>query len=175
MRQPVPLLPTLPRITESSGAATTPFTLRAGASTRTTRTDLRPSASWPPLFITFPQLDDIRFSHRWAGAIDANSRFLRALGPGGGRTNRLRQRGFTGLGVGAARFAADVPGHGRGISTERTELEMVRKKPVPFPPEPFASVGIQATRWSLNQADHNAGNRNVFLRTLDRLGLGLDS
>ena len=26
-------------------------------------------------FITFPQLDDVRFSHRWAGAIDTNTRF----------------------------------------------------------------------------------------------------
>jgi len=84
--------------------------------------------------------------------------------------------GFTGLGVGAARFAADVClDMVEGLSTERTELEMVRKKPVPFPPEPLASIGIQATRWSLNQADHNEGNRNVFLRTLDRFGLGFDS
>lgn len=126
-------------------------------------------------FITFPQLEDIRFSHRWAGAIDANSRFCAHWGrAAGGRIAYVN--GFTGLGVGAARFAADVClDMVEGISTERTELEMVRKKPVPFPPEPFASVGIQATRWSLNQADHNAGNRNVFLRTLDRLGLGFDS
>lgn len=26
-------------------------------------------------FITFPQLEDVRFSHRWAGAIDTNTRF----------------------------------------------------------------------------------------------------
>ena len=28
-----------------------------------------------PFFITFPQLDDVRFSHRWAGAIDTSTRF----------------------------------------------------------------------------------------------------
>lgn len=33
-----------------------------------------------------------------------------------------------------------------------------RERPVPFPPEPVASLGIQATRWSLNRADHAAGS-----------------
>ncbi|NTY60624.1 FAD-dependent oxidoreductase [Mycolicibacterium sphagni] len=126
-------------------------------------------------FITFPQLEDVRFSHRWAGAIDTNTRFCAHWGLAG-RGRIAYVNGFTGLGVGAARFAADVcldllDGH----PTERTELEMVNRKPLPFPPEPAASIGIQATRWSLNQADHHAGKRNIFLRTLDRLGLGFDS
>ena len=30
-------------------------------------------------------------------------------------------------------------------------------------------------RWSLDRTDHNAGERNVFLRVLDKLGLGFDS
>jgi len=126
-------------------------------------------------FITFPQLDDVRFTHRWAGPIDTNTRFCAHWGlAGGGRIAYVN--GFTGLGVGAARFAADVcldllSGH----PTERTELEMVSRKPLPFPPEPIASIGIQATRWSLDRADHNGGRRNLFLRTLDRLGLGFDS
>ena len=48
------------------------------------------------------------------------------------------------------------------MPTARTELEMVRKRPLPFPPEPLASIGIQATRWSLDRADHSAGRRNAF-------------
>ncbi|MGH1553091.1 hypothetical protein ACRAWF_16950 [Streptomyces sp. L7] len=39
-----------------------------------------------------------------------------------------------------------------GERTERTELEMVRKKPLPFPPEPFAWTGIALTKWSLARA-----------------------
>jgi hypothetical protein len=46
---------------------------------------------------------------------------------------------------------------------------------LPFPPEPLASVGINVTRWSLDRADHRAGQRNLWLRALDRLGLGFDS
>ncbi|MGN7780331.1 NAD(P)/FAD-dependent oxidoreductase [Mycolicibacterium sp. 22603] len=126
-------------------------------------------------FITFPQLDDVRFSHRWAGAIDTNTRFCAHWGTAH-RGRVAYVNGFTGLGVGATRFAADVClDLLAGTSTPRTRLEMVRRKPLPFPPEPFASVGIQATRWSLDRADHSAGRRNVLLRTLDKLGLGFDS
>jgi glycine/D-amino acid oxidase-like deaminating enzyme len=126
-------------------------------------------------FITFPQLDDVRFSHRWAGAIDTSTRFCAHWGLArGGRVAYVN--GFTGLGVGAARFAADVClDLLDGTPTECTELEMVRKRPLPFPPEPLASIGIQATRWSLDRADHSAGRRNLLLRTLDALGLGFDS
>ncbi len=58
-------------------------------------------------FITFPQLEDVRFSHRWAGAIDTNTRFCAHWGLAG-RGRIAYVNGFTGLGVGAARFAADV-------------------------------------------------------------------
>ena len=84
--------------------------------------------------------------------------------------------GFTGLGVGATRFAADVMlDLLAGERTERTELEMVRRRPLPFPPEPIASIGIQTTRWSLDRADRNGGRRNLWLRALDAAGLGFDS
>lgn len=126
-------------------------------------------------FITFPQLDDVRFSHRWAGAIDTNTRFCAHWGTAH-RGRVAYVNGFTGLGVGATRFAADVClDLLDGSPTPRTELEMVRKRPLPFPPEPIASVGIQATRWSLDRADHSSGKRNVLLKTLDKLGLGFDS
>ena len=126
-------------------------------------------------FVTFPQLSDIRFSHRWAGPIDTSTRFCAHWGLAG-RGRIAYVNGFTGLGVGASRFAADVClDLLDGRPTERTELDMVRKRPLPFPPEPLASIGIQATRLSLDRADHNAGRRNILLRTLDRLGLGFDS
>ncbi|MEO3759460.1 FAD-dependent oxidoreductase [Mycobacterium sp. B14F4] len=126
-------------------------------------------------FLTFPQLDDVRFSHRWAGAIDTNTRFCAHWGLA--RDGRVAYvNGFTGLGVGAARFAADVClDLLQDRRTPRTELQMVRRRPPPFPPEPLASAGIQATRWSLDRADHSAGRRNLLLRTLDALGLGFDS
>jgi hypothetical protein len=52
---------------------------------------------------------------------------------------------------------------------------MVRTMPVPFPPEPLRGAAIAATTWSLAHADRHDGRRNLWLRTLDRLGLGFDS
>lgn len=62
-----------------------------------------------------------------------------------------------------------------GTDTPLTRLDLVRRKPLPFPPEPARSVGINLTRWSLARADARDGRRNLWLRTLDRLGLGFDS
>jgi len=123
----------------------------------------------------FPQLEGLTFSHRWAGAIDTSTQFVAFHGLAS-RGRVAYAAGFTGLGVGATRFAAEVMlDRLSGLATERTRLEMVRRKPLPFPPEPFASVGINATRWSLDRADHREGRRNLFLKTLDAVGLGFDS
>jgi glycine/D-amino acid oxidase-like deaminating enzyme len=124
---------------------------------------------------TFPQLEGIRFTHRWAGAIDTSTQFAAFYGLTHG-DRVAHASGFTGLGVGATRFAADVLlDLLAGRPTERTELRMVRERPLPFPPEPLASVGINLTRWSLDRADHREGRRNGLLRALDRAGLGFDS
>ncbi len=122
------------------------------------------------LLTTFPQLEGIKVSHRWAGAIDTSTRFCAFYGLAH-RGRVAHAAGFTGLGVGATRFAADVMlDLVDGLETPRTSLEMVRKMPMPFPPEPIAAVGIQTTRWSLDRADHREGRRNAWLRTLDKLG-----
>ncbi|GAB2448928.1 glycine/D-amino acid oxidase-like deaminating enzyme [Conyzicola lurida] len=126
-------------------------------------------------FATFPQLEGVRFSHRWGGVIDTSTRFNAFFG----RASRGRisyAAGFTGLGVAATRFAANVMlDHLGGLDTERTALQMVRSVPPPFPPEPAAYLGVQATRWSMDRADHNEGKRNLLLKTLDAAGLGFDS
>ena len=127
-------------------------------------------------FLTmFPQLQGVRFSHRWAGVIDTSTQFCAFFGTAfGGRV--ATAAGFTGLGVGASRFAADVAlDLVDGLETERTDLQMVRRRPLPFPPEPVASVGVAAMKWAMDRADHNQGQRNVMLRTLDAVGLGFDS
>lgn len=124
---------------------------------------------------TFPQLAGIRFTHRWAGAIDTCSRFSAFFGTArGGRV--AYALGYTGLGVGATRFGADVMlDLLSGRTTERTSLAMVRERPLPFPPEPIAYAGIQLTRLSLDRADHHEGRRNLLLRALDAVGMGFDS
>lgn len=124
---------------------------------------------------TFPQLDGLRFTHAWAGAIDTCSRFSAFWGTAySGKVSY--SVGFTGLGTGASRFGAQVMlDLLSGERTERTSLEMVRTKPLPFPPEPIRSLGIGITRRAIDKADRNEGRRNLWLRTLDRVGLGFDS
>lgn len=126
-------------------------------------------------FTTFPQLRGLRFSHRWGGAIDTCSRFSVFFGTAhGGRLSYAA--GYTGLGVGATRFGARVAlDLVDGRSTEATALDYVRKKPVPFPPEPLRSAAIRLTQHQLEAADARAGTRGLWLKTLDRLGVGFDS
>jgi glycine/D-amino acid oxidase-like deaminating enzyme len=126
-------------------------------------------------FRTFPQLEGTAFTHRWGGAIDTCSRFSVMFGKAlGGRATYAV--GFTGNGVGASRFGAQVAlDLALGRDTERTRLRMVRTRPVPFPPEPVRYLGIEVTRRALARADRNGGRRGVWLRALDRLGMGFDS
>lgn len=126
-------------------------------------------------FTTFPQLEGIRFTHAWGGAIDTCSRFSAFWGKAfNGRL--VYAVGYTGLGVGASRFGAQVMlDLLNGEDNERTRLKMVREKPVPFPPEPVRSAVVNFTRWSMDLADRNAGKRNLWLKLLDATGLGFDS
>jgi glycine/D-amino acid oxidase-like deaminating enzyme len=126
-------------------------------------------------FTTFPQLEGLRFTHRWGGAIDTSSRFSVFFGTAhGGRT--AYALGYTGLGVAAARFGARVAlDLLDGRDTEATRLRYVRSKPVPFPPEPLRWAVIQLTRNRLAAADEREGRRGLWLGLLDRLGLGFDS
>ena len=126
-------------------------------------------------FRAFPQLEGLRFPYRWGGAIDTTSRFTVTFGQtmGGRVTYAL---GYTGLGVGASRWAGGVV---RDLllrpDEERLRLRFVRSAPVPFPPEPIRSATVDIVRRELDRADRDAGRRGLILRTLDALGVGFDS
>ncbi|GER23619.1 oxidoreductase [Zafaria cholistanensis] len=121
---------------------------------------------------TFPQLKGVLFTHAWGGAIDTCSRFF----PFFMRAHGDPQAGYTGLGVAATRFGANVMlDLLDGARTERTSLEMVRRKPVPFPPEPLAWAGMRLTAAAMVRQDRNAGKRGPWLRCADALGMGFDS
>jgi glycine/D-amino acid oxidase-like deaminating enzyme len=127
------------------------------------------------LIETFPQLEGIRFTHRWGGAIDTCSRFFAFYGTAlGGQVSYAV--GYTGLGVGASRFGAEVAlDLVDGLDSPRVRLPLVRTLPRMFPPEPLRSAGVALTRRELARADRNEGRRSLYLKALDRLGLGFDS
>jgi glycine/D-amino acid oxidase-like deaminating enzyme len=123
----------------------------------------------------FPQLGAIEFPYRWGGAIDTTTRFTVTFGQalGGRLTYAL---GYTGLGVGASRWAAGVV---RDFilrpDSDLLRLRFVQSPPFPIPPEPLRSLAVNTVRRELDRADRNEGRRGLLLRTLDALGIGFDS
>lgn len=125
-------------------------------------------------YATFPQLHEVGMTHRWAGMIDTTSRFTPVFGTAMGGAVAYSV-GYTGLGVASSRFGARVAldllaGH----ETERTATSMVRRRPVPFPPEPLRWAAVQTTRAALAREDRH-GRRGALLRTMDRFGVGFNS
>lgn len=123
---------------------------------------------------SFPALADVRFDFKWGGIIDTSARTTFFAGTA--YENRLAYAmGFTGQGVTASRFAAltmlDLLD---GTQTDRTQLKMISRRPVPFPPEPFRAMLIRMIQKRLAHEDQT-GHRALLLRTLDALGIGFDS
>ena len=126
-------------------------------------------------FTMFPQLQGLRFAHGWGGVIDTCSRFSPFFGTAlGGRV--AYALGFTGLGVVATRFGANVClDLLAGEKTERTALPIVGSKPVPWPPEPLRYGAIAMTQRSMHRAQDHGGESDLWLRTLERFKLGFAS
>lgn len=125
-------------------------------------------------FATYPQLRGIRFTHQWGGMIDTSTQFC-VTSDTVARGRVAYAVGFTGLGVAATRFGAQVMlDQLAGERTDRLELDLIRKHPLRFPPEPARAIGVNLSRWSMAREDVT-GRRNLWLRTMDAVGLGFDS
>jgi len=123
-------------------------------------------------FEMFPQLDDVKFSHKWGGIIATSTRFC--MVPGVAFDGRVAWSvGYTGHGVGASRFGArigiELLGYG---PTDVLKMKFVTSKSLPWAPEPFRWLGVRLTQNALIKADKNGGKRGLWLKFLDRLGLG---
>lgn len=123
---------------------------------------------------TFPQLEGVRFEYQWAGLIDSTSRFTPYFKTAmNGRVSYAI--GFTGLGTGSSRFGAHIaldllfnP------SSDLLKFDMVKKSPIPFPPEPLRFLTVSFTRKQLQRED-KTGKRGLWLRILDFFGVGFNS
>src|SRR5262249_3893355 len=121
----------------------------------------------------FPQLAHLEFPFAWGGPIASTTRLTPFFGTMHGRL--AYGLGFTGNGGGSTRVAGRIVAH---LALEKEspllELSMVRKKPVPYPPEPLRRVAVAAVTRSLRRVD--AGGRpDLLLRILDRFGVGFSS
>jgi glycine/D-amino acid oxidase-like deaminating enzyme len=122
----------------------------------------------------FPALASLDFPYAWGGPICSTTRltpfFGRALD---GRV--VYGLGYTGHGLGTTRIAGRILAH---LALDRPshllDLAMVRRKPFPYPPEPFRSWAVAGVTRALRRVDE--GERpSAMLRLLDRMGIGFSS
>lgn len=125
--------------------------------------------------ITYPQLEGIRFTHAWGGPIASTTRFCLDVGTAyQGRVSWAM--GYTGLGVVASRFGGRIALALLDQSdAQELKLQIVKRRPFPWPPEPFRSLVIGLTQREMARSDRNQGRRGLWLGLLDWLGLGFDS
>ena len=121
---------------------------------------------------TFPQLEGVKFTHRWSGIIATSTRFC--MVPGVAFDGRVSWAvGYTGLGVGATRFGARIGLELLGYQpSDILDMQFVKKKAMNWAPEPVRWIGITLTRHALSKADANGGKRGLWLKLLDYFNMG---
>jgi glycine/D-amino acid oxidase-like deaminating enzyme len=122
----------------------------------------------------FPELAALRWEYHWGGAICSTTRMTPYFGSArGGRV--LYGLGYTGHGVGTTRLGGQILAHlALARPSALLDLQLVTRKPFPYPPEPLRSLAVSMVTRGLRRVD--AGEPpSLFLRVLDRLGLGFSS
>ena len=122
----------------------------------------------------FPALAPLDFPYAWGGPICSTTR----LTPFFGRALEGRVvygLGYTGHGLGTTRIAGRILAHlALDRPSDLLDLAMVRRKPFPYPPEPFRSWAVAGVTRALRRVDQ--GKRpSAVLRLLDRMGIGFSS
>ena len=105
------------------------------------------------LYRFFPSFRDVPLEAAWGGPMDVTGRHLPWFGtlPGGAVHYGV---GYTGGGVGPTHLGgAILSALTLGVEDERTTLPLVGMEPMPFPPEPFLSVGAALTQGAIVRKD----------------------
>jgi len=122
----------------------------------------------------FPALAGLEFPYAWGGPICSTTRmtpfFGRALG---GRA--CYGLGYTGHGLGTTRLAGRILAHlALDRPSDLLDLSLVRKRPLPYPPEPLRSWSVAAVTRALRRVDEGQPP-GLMLRVLERMGIGFSS
>jgi glycine/D-amino acid oxidase-like deaminating enzyme len=122
---------------------------------------------------TFPQLDDVKFSHAWSGPIALTTRMavhFQTYHDG----DMVFAGGYSGFGISTSRFGARV-GLAKldGVDLPELNMEFARTKPNWIPPEPFRWLGSKVTLYALDTADEKGGWRKGWLKMVDAMGFPL--
>ena len=124
-------------------------------------------------FTTFPQLDDVRFTHAWSGPIALTTRmavhFQRYYG-----NKAIYAGGYSGFGVSGSRFGARIGlALLDGLNDPELKMDFATTMPNWIPPEPFRYIGAQVTMYALDTLDEKGGWRHAWLRMVKALGFPL--
>lgn len=122
---------------------------------------------------TFPQLEDLSFSHAWSGPIALTTRmavhFQRYFGG-----DVLWAGGYSGFGVSASRFGARVGlAILDGVDLPETRMRFATTLPGRIPPEPLRWLGARVTMYALDTAETHGGWRRPWLSMVEKLGFPL--
>ena len=122
----------------------------------------------------FPQLRELRFPYVWGGPIAATTRLSPCFGTlHHGHT--LYALGYTGQGVVASRFAGEVLAYqALNRPSPLLELAMVRKSPLPYPPEPLRRIAVELVRRALRKTDRGE-KPSLLLRMLGAFNIEFSS
>jgi glycine/D-amino acid oxidase-like deaminating enzyme len=122
----------------------------------------------------FPQLADLKWEYAWGGPIASTSRLTPFFGTAA-RDRIHYGLGYTGLGLANSRLAGKILAHMvLNRPSELLDLAIVKKSPLPFPPEPLRSLAVNAVTNSLRRVDAGA-KPGTLLKILDAFGIGFSS
>lgn len=124
-------------------------------------------------FRTFPQLEDLAFTHAWSGPIALTTRMavhFQEYQKG----DVIWAGGYSGFGISTSRFGARV-GLAKLDRADLPELKMdfARTLPNTIPPEPFRWIGAKITLYALDTADEKGGWRRPWLKLVEAMGFPL--
>jgi len=122
---------------------------------------------------TFPQLEDISFSHAWSGPIALTTRMavhFQDYWDG----DVVWAGGYSGFGVSTSRFGARI-GLAKldRLDLPELKLDFATTMPNQVPPEPFRWIGGKITLYALDTADEKGGWRHAWLKFVNALGFPL--
>ena len=122
---------------------------------------------------TFPQLNDVSFSHAWSGPIALTNRMavhFQHYFDG----DVIYAGGYSGFGVSASRFGARV---GLAIldgkEIPETQMAFAVTEPGYIPPEPFRWLGAKITLYAMDTLDEKGGWRRPWINFVEKLGFPL--
>ena len=122
---------------------------------------------------TFPQLDDVSFTHAWSGPIALTTRmavhFQRYYG-----NKAIYAGGYSGFGISGSRFGARIAlAMLENSDDPALKMDFATTLPNWIPPEPFRYIGAQVTMYALDTLDEKGGWRHAWLKFVKTLGFPL--